>query len=401
MWRRSLVLAAIIATLLSSTGAWATMFGHGGSPAAEADQASGGATIDTEMLDRTLREMVDELYKGVAASGAKGTQTQTVRLEGVGWETPDGHIGGTSALGAYLGERLGIALSEKSEILSPSETRGAKGFFGTIVRAIYKISKAGVRLTLRMIDGSSGGVVSEVTRELGYEIFPGVGASDTTPPQSGEAEALAALVDKSVGGRSSDFGLRVSTDRGTYGSYVEGEKLTVLVEAEKDCYVRVYHVAWEERTFTLLFPNKMEPEGFLSAGQVRRIPGPGMGYSFEVAKPYGVDAIIAVASAEPFEDQEKVSSRLSDEGETADTTSSGVDSVDTTNDYVEEKGVDEERFEEIVAKGLIIKEEPGSSGLGGVTDFRSQSLVPATQSPLGSSGKARATCYFVTIKKLL
>ena len=275
-------LVAMSAGLLFSAAARADTIDGTVSPVATADQTSDGNAVDTEKLDRILRDMVEDLYEKSAKSGAKGAQTQTIRFDGVGWESPDGHVGGTGTVGAYVSDRLEIALSTKADVLSPEETAGAKGFFGTLVKAVYKTGKSGVHLTLRMIDGSSGGVLSEVSRNLGYEMFPGMAVSDVEPPQSGEAEALGALVDKAVGGRASDFGLRVSTDRGSYGSYLEGEKLTVLIEAEKDCYVRVYHVAWEERTFTLLFPNKHEQDGFVEAGRVRAIPGEGMGYSFEV-----------------------------------------------------------------------------------------------------------------------
>jgi hypothetical protein len=183
----------------------------------------------------------------------------------------------------------------------------------------------------------------------------------------------------------------------------------------------VYHVSWQERKLTLIFPNKSEQDGVLKAGEVRRIPGEFLKYSFEVSKPCGVDAIVAVASLAPFSDEGQVEAQWSGRSESGgiaetgseagDTTQVQSELVDTTQtiskdgieqvgDYLEKSNLDEEGLQNVVAKGLIIKEEDGagkqSPGAGESSDARFLKLMPPEIRP----GTARATCYFVTVERL-
>ena len=411
------------AASLMVAGVLCLAFGHSAViPEPGSAAARSSETVDIERLDSISREMVDQLYARAAESGVKGLQTRYVRFEGMGWESPKGVIAGTSALGALLGKRVELALSRKSTVLSPEDSDRAKGFLGTIVRGSYRVGKAGVRVFLRMVDRNSGSVLSEVSRELGLSAFPGVAQTELMPPASGEAEALGALISRALGGSTSEFAFRVSTDQGDFGSYVEGENLTIILESEKDCYVRVYHISWEERVMTLIFPNRSEQDGILNAGEVRRVPGVSYDYAFEVAKPYGVDAIVAVASLEPFGDESSLRAGWSQGSASREETSStGTDDEDTewgdddtswddeewwgededidwVDDYVVESNIDEERVEEVMAKGLIIteKKKPASGGI----EWEGDSPFPSPEVGSSRKGLARATCYFVTVKRV-
>ena len=396
------------------------------SPTVQAQGPAPGskAPVDLQKLDQILQSMVDELYSRAATSGAKGLQTKYVRFEGIGYESEEGVVAGTSTLGALLQERLEVALSRKSVVLSPDESDAAKGFFGTLVRGGFIVLKSAVRLSLRLVDGNTGSMLSEVNREFGFGVFPGLGQSDIEPPNTGEAKELGALIKRVVGGTTSDFKLRVSTDQGSFGTYTEGEKLTIILESEKDCYVRVYHVSWQERKLTLIFPNKSEQDGVLKAGEVRRIPGQSRKYSFEVSKPCGVDAIVAVASLEPFSDEGEVEAQWSGRSESNantetqseedNTTQGELEWGDTTQteyteyeqgieqvgDYIERSDIDEKGLEKVVAKGLIIRQEDSgeqrSLGGGISGEARFLKLTP----PATGQGTARATCSFVTVERL-
>jgi len=387
---------------------------------AQGSAAGSKAPLDLQKLDQIMESMVDELYARASTSGAKGLQTKYVRFEGVGWESSEGVIAGNSTLGALLQQRLAAALSRKSVVLSPDESDVAKGFFGTVVRGGFGVLKSAVRVTLRMVDGNTGNVLSEVNREFGLGVLPGLGQPDIEPPNTAEAKELGALIKRVAGGVKSDFKLRVSTDQGSFGTYTEGEKLTIILEAEKDCYVRVYHVSWQERKLTLIFPNKTEQDGVLKAGEVRRIPGEFFKYSFEVSKPCGVDAIVAVASLEPFSDEGQVEAQWSGPSESGGNAETGSEAGDTTQvqselgdttqtptekgiervgNYLEKSNLDEGGLQDVVAKGLIIKEEDGAgqqSPGAGVSDARFLKFMPPELGP----GTARATCYFVTVQRL-
>ena len=371
---------------------------------ADSGPQSEKTTIDVARLDRAMQGMVDELYAKGAESGAKGFQTKYVRLEGIGWESPQGDVVGNSPVGVLLNNRLEAALSTRSTVLSPEDADGAKGIFGTIVRGAFKIIETGVRVSLRLVDRNSGSALSEVTRELGFDFFPGLARSDMLPPAAGEAEALGMLVNKALEGDESDFELRVSTDRGDFGTYAIGQKLYILVESDQDCHVRVYHLAWEERQMTLIFPNKSDQNDVLRAGEVRRIPGESSTYAFEVTIPYGVDAIIAVGSLGPFGDEAALAAKWSGDSSLDDSYDEGYDeNVEMEGDYLVESEVDEERVEEVVAKGLMLKHQQTSQDDVYESDesyTESDSSSYETGVPSGQEGKARATCYFVTVKAL-
>jgi hypothetical protein len=303
-----------------------------------------------------------------------------------------------------------LSLSKESTLIPPEEADGSKGIFGSIVRGGYKLVRSGVSLTLVLLDRNSGNLLSAVTRVIEREVFPGMTEADIVPPDADDAGALAAMVRNVLGELSSGFDLRVSTDKGGFGAYKVGDDLSIFLESEKDCHVRVYHFSWDDRQLTLIFPNRVEQDGSLKAGEVRRIPGESEEYALEVTEPYGVDVIVAVASLEPFEDEETLLSRWLGGSKSAGRGPGQEEQVG--GDYFVESGVDAERFGEVMAKGLIVREGAGSqqgdtSGfvqLGGSAGSESDSLRPSRlqsfMSSLELSGRARATCYFVTIRKL-
>ena len=77
-------------------------------------------------------------------------------MDGIGWESPNGDVVGSSPVGALLNNRLEAALSTRSTVLSPEDADGAKGIFGTIVRGAFKVIEAGVRVSLHLVDRNSG-----------------------------------------------------------------------------------------------------------------------------------------------------------------------------------------------------------------------------------------------------
>lgn len=180
---------------------------------------------------------------------------------------------------------------------------------------------------------------------------------------------------------------------------------------------------------TLIFPNRSEQDGVLKAGEVRRVPGASQDYAFEVTKPYGVDAIFAVASLKPFGDEEELRAGWSrDTGhadgggresgsEPGDTGSEGsqeaqgdteweeeepwweTEDIDWVDGYVVESNIDEDRVEEVMAKGLIITKKKHTGASGGLEWAESSPLTNALDGA-GEQGTARATCYFITVQKL-
>jgi len=340
-----------------------------------------------------LRSEITSLVRDLDAVSARGTERNEgpVRFEGIAWESPEGTIGGTSLLGAYLASEIAGAESRTHRIVSGPESVGERGLVGSLLGGSFARLKDGIRVTLRLFDEASGLKVSEVSRVLGFDLFPASALDGIEPPDAGNLRALAGLVEQYVGKNKSAFGLRVSTDRGKHAAYQEGESLAVYVEAEKDCHVRLYHVSWRDRTLTLIHPNRFSRDDEVRGGTVHRIPADTGEFMFEVSKPYGVDAILAVASETPFADDAEIASGWdgSSSGRAGRATPSltGEQAVQYESGYVVETRIDESRLKGVLDRGLVIR--PSTAGR------------QAPSSADGGEGVARAVCYFTTVPDLL
>lgn len=362
-------------------------------------------------LSAEVRSMLDRLLAD-AAHRRPAPLGPGLAFQGVGWEAADGLPCGTSDLGVRLNAAVSAALPDGA---TGGSTAGlqAKGLLSTVLRGGYQVVKTGVRLTLSVLDVQTGAVVAESHRILksiqnASELAGLEGA--VLPPGAGNARDLAAVVRDAMGATRSDFDLQVTTARGGNSAYFEGESLTVQVAVERDCYLRLYHVSWATRTMTLIFPNRRERDAFVPAGTVRNVPEASKGAVFEIAKPYGVDAIVAIASSTPFGDEPQIGRQLDRAG---------------SGDYVSENQVTDERARGVIAKGLVLHDAGGDSappsGEAGAGPSSAATgpvsppeHVPATASaaegatasqPAAAAGPvlqaarqmARATCFFTTL----
>ena len=85
--------------------------------------------------------------------------------------------------------------------------------------------------------------------------------------------------------------------------YYEGDLMAVTVEAGRDCYIRIY-VTNAEGATVQVFPNKWQPDNFVSAGQPMRIPGDHAPFELAMTPPFGRETISVVASTRQFSDAE-------------------------------------------------------------------------------------------------
>jgi hypothetical protein len=387
------------------------------------------------VVQEQVDELVGRLFAGAAAGPRARATSGAISFEGVAWETGEGVAAGTSDLGLTLDRALTGALTQRRLSVAPGSLSGSKGIGSTILRGGFQVLKSGVQLSLLLVDASSGQIISKAQRILDPANFTGVAAGDMLPPDAQNAKLLARLITGSLGGAPTAGGLRVSTDRGAQAAYAEGETLHVLIQSERDCYVRLYHVSWSDRTLTLVFPNRSDLDSYLPAGTVKAIPAEGTGVVFQVSKPYGVDALIAISSAEPFEDDAMVAAGL---GGTALPSFAGTArGVTRVGDYLARQGISEAQAKGVLAKGLLVRlpdgqappvsaptpepvsYEPAPAAPAGITPPSQPEgppeqtyppsnvrTPPQTVSPPaspGASGRsplARAVCYYTTLPRL-
>lgn len=403
-------------------------------------------------VTRAMDEMVAELMGGGAgaAPGSKGVGRPSgpVRFDGFAWQSGSG-TAGTSAFGLQMNQAVSQSLGARHIDATSGSSVGSKGIGGNILRGGFKLIKGGMSVSLAMVDANTGRVISEARRMLSTQSLTGLAMDNLLPPDAANARQLAQLVTQSLGENNASFHVEVSTDRGPQGAYFENDPLHVFVRTDRDCYVRLYHVSWGDRTLTMIFPNEGDRESFVQAGAVKQVPTPGSTAEFVVSKPYGVDAIIAIASSEPFADDAFVSSQLAggaaDAGAQAapsespaqpqQATAEGGDAalgsrgVVRTGPYLAAEKASAARARAILAKGLIVRQTASAQGSSRRTQSAGSSSTPMFQggetpgAPTGdASGIApaygqtspltppaagatrgevsKASCYYTTLPKL-
>jgi hypothetical protein len=84
-------------------------------------------------------------------------------------------------------------------------------------------------------------------------------------------------------------------------TYFNGDKMTIGLYANRDCYVKVYHIDVKGQ-LQLIYPNRVDTDNSLKADTERMIPEKS---SFVLGEPYGEETIYAVFSNRQFENLEK------------------------------------------------------------------------------------------------
>lgn len=102
-------------------------------------------------------------------------------------------------------------------------------------------------------------------------------------------------------GEPADFNVSVVTNQPIF---YENELMTLSIQAERDCYIRVYLINAEMQV-QQLFPNKWQPENFLKAGRTLDIPGTAK-FHLRMTPPYGIEIVKVIASAKQFADLQQM-----------------------------------------------------------------------------------------------
>ncbi|GHF63954.1 hypothetical protein HNQ07_004571 [Deinococcus metalli] len=102
----------------------------------------------------------------------------------------------------------------------------------------------------------------------------------------------------------SPVNVRVWTDRDSSGTgtpdYAPGDKIRLYTSVAQDAYVYLFNVD-PSGQIDLILPNRYQGGGnFLKAGAVKVFPGAGDGFTFDIAAPYGVNKVLALASRTPL-----------------------------------------------------------------------------------------------------
>lgn len=95
--------------------------------------------------------------------------------------------------------------------------------------------------------------------------------------------------------RAAPLTVRVWTDKKLYKV---GDSLTVHFQANRDCYLYLYHQSAGGQA-NLIFPNRLGKLNQVRGGQVYTVPGPDHAFDLVVTPPPGKETIHALATTEP------------------------------------------------------------------------------------------------------
>jgi hypothetical protein len=122
-------------------------------------------------------------------------------------------------------------------------------------------------------------------------------AAPVLPPAAPVAPAAPAA----PGTQTPAFTLEVWPNSDT-AAYFDGDEMKINLLAGQDCYFKVYHIDVNGQ-MQLIYPNQYNRDNRLRANTPRTIPESPVYYP--LSAPYGVETILAVASAEPFQNLEQ------------------------------------------------------------------------------------------------
>ncbi|GGR77594.1 DUF4384 domain-containing protein [Deinococcus sedimenti] len=101
-----------------------------------------------------------------------------------------------------------------------------------------------------------------------------------------------------------DLNVKVWTDRDSSGAstpaYRPGEKIRLFTSVNQDAYVYLFNVDPQGQV-DLILPNRYQGgANFLKANTVKAFPSAGDPFTFDIAAPYGVNKVLALASRSPL-----------------------------------------------------------------------------------------------------
>ena len=137
-------------------------------------------------------------------------------------------------------------------------------------------------------------VISKSTLPTGVELLP-----------ENYSDAMYVLEELSSLTKSSGKGLdvRAWNVRGDGGIYRDGEELQVNFFANRDCFIKVYHIDVNKKA-SLIFPNPYYSDNHIKGKQIVKIPDSRYPFKFKLTSPYGSEFIKVIASTTQFKDIE-------------------------------------------------------------------------------------------------
>jgi hypothetical protein len=264
--------------------------------------AAGAAAQD---LNSKVKDAVDGLSTRLNSSVAVRIGVVTL----AGTDTP-------GALSRYLYDRINAhaPVNPKFRVIAP--TRGIervrpdepwKGF----IKGTYIQEGTNVRVTLQLVKDPGGEIIDskemlvslQELQDLGVDILPdNIKTAAEAEEKDGilppAPEPVPPVIHDPIPANTFRLAAWPNSESRTY---LDGDTLEINVEAERDCYIKVYHID-VNGAMKLLFPNTLNRNNFLPANTVRTVPEAPVQLLLEA--PYGQESIMVAASTQPYNEKD-------------------------------------------------------------------------------------------------
>lgn len=206
-------------------------------------------------------------------------------------------------------------LSVNGSVDDESLTRAGR-LLGADALCIGRYTRIGKKIVLRttLVGAEKGEILAASSTEikLGGDLLE---LSERIRPAAG-IRASAAVDAAPPAAATQTLKVELWADKSRYAI---GDKMTIGVRVNQDCYLTVIHVGVNNKA-TVIFPNIYAQNNAVKAGAAFSIPDPAAGFEFEVSAPAGLELIRAIASKVPSVDLDDVMSRPSAESPFGDVT---------------------------------------------------------------------------------
>lgn len=185
------------------------------------------------------------------------------------------------------------ALKKIKAFTENADKLGTRGLEPEVVAAASRVGLSNERITKQEVKSNQVCVWMTATpnsKEVGELIRQRLNAK----------ELAKKVQDPAVVPASSNFGLKVSTNKKEGEPFVEGERLIIYVESEKDAYLKLDYYTAEGKVVHLV-PNVFSNEARIQGGQKYSFGDEGAAAEFKISAPFGEETIKAMASTVPFE----------------------------------------------------------------------------------------------------
>lgn len=195
------------------------------------------------------------------------------------------------------------ALKKIKAFTENADKLGTRGLEPEVVAAASRVGLSNERITKQTVKAKQVCVWLQATpnsREVAKLIEQRVNAKELA--KKAQDPAVAAV--------SSNFGLKVWTNKKNE-PFVEGERLIIYVESEKDAYLNLDYYTADGKVVHLV-PNVFTTEARIQGGQKYSFGDEGAVAEFKISPPFGEETIRAWASTVPFDAALAVADQVSD-----------------------------------------------------------------------------------------